>query len=244
MYNILLMGYIIVIKSIRNSGQVLKLTQLKKNTLTDQVEDKIRQAIINSHLRPGDKLPGELEFAEQLGVSRNIVREAISRLRMLGVVESKKKRGLVLTEPEIFTGLESIIELPVLSSNTINELYDFRSYMELGIAPQVVAKITDEDIGELEKIVKEEEQNPEDYHASVRCDILFHSKLYKITGNEILQKFQALLKPHMENRQNLFDPKRFENDGHMTHRDLLESLKKRDVNHFMKIMNEHLNPSI
>ena len=223
---------------------VLKLTQLKKNTLTDQVEEKIRQAIITSNLRPGDKLPGELDFAEQLGVSRNIVREAISRLRMLGVVESKKKRGLILTEPEIFTGLESIIDLPVLSSKTISELYDFRAYMELGIAPQVVEKITDEDLKDLEKIVSEEEANPEDYHASIRCDILFHSKLYEITGNDILQKFQALLKPHMENRQNLFDPKRFEDKNHKTHRDLLESLKKKDVNHFMQTMQEHLNPSL
>ena len=222
----------------------MKLTQLKKNTLTDQVEDKIRQAIITSHLRPGDKLPGELDFAEQLGVSRNIVREAISRLRMLGVVESKKKRGLILTEPEIFTGLESIIDLPVLSSKTISELYDFRSYMELGIAPQVVEKITEKDLEDLEEIVREEEENPEDYHASVRCDILFHSKLYQITGNEILQKFQALLKPHMENRQNLFDPERFNNDQHKTHRDLLESLKKKDVDDFMKTMNEHLNPKL
>ena len=222
----------------------MKLTQLKKNTLTDQVEDKIRQAIITSHLRPGDKLPGELDFAEQLGVSRNIVREAISRLRMLGVVESKKKRGLILTEPEIFKGLESIIDLPVLSSKTISELYDFRSYMELGIAPQVVEKITEKDLQDLEEIVREEEENPEDYHASVRCDILFHSKLYQITGNEILQKFQALLKPHMENRQNLFDPERFQNDHHKTHRDLLESLKKKDVNDFMKTMNEHLNPNL
>ena len=221
----------------------LKLTQLKKNTLTDQVEEKIRQAIITSNLRPGDKLPGELDFAEQLGVSRNIVREAISRLRMLGVLESKKKRGLILTEPEIFTGLESIIDLPVLSSKTINELYDFRAYMELGIAPQVVEKITDEDLQSLEKIVSEEEENPKDYHASVRCDILFHSKLYEITGNEILQKFQALLKPHMENRQNLFDPNRFEDENHKSHRDLLESLKKKDVNDFMQNMQEHLNPS-
>lgn len=221
----------------------MKLKQLKNTTLTDQVEEKIRQAIITSNLRPGDKLPGELDFAEQLGVSRNIVREAISRLRMLGVVESKKKRGLILTEPEIFTGLESIIGLPVLSSKTISELYDFRAYMELGIAPQIVEKIKDEDLTTLEKIVKEEESNPEDYHASVRCDILFHTKLYEITGNDILQKFQALLKPHMENRQNLFDPKRFESCEHKTHRDLLESLKKRDVNDFMKIMQEHLNPS-
>jgi len=220
----------------------VKLTQLKKNTLTDQVEEKIRQAIISSNLRPGDKLPGELDFAEQLGVSRNIVREAISRLRMLGVVESKKKRGLILTEPEIFTGLESIIGLPVLSSKTINELFDLRAYMELGIAPQVVEKITDEDLVELEKVVIEEEQNPKDYHASIRSDILFHSKLYEITGNSILQKFQALLKPHMENRQNLFNPDRFEEKNYKTHRDLLESLKKRDVNDFLQTMQEHLHP--
>ena len=221
----------------------MKLAQINKQTLTDQVEEKIRQAIISSQLRPGDKLPGELEFAEQLGVSRNIVREAISRLRMLGVVESRKKRGLLLTEPDIFKGLESVIELPVLSAKTINELYELRAYMELGIAPQVIERISPQDLQSLEEIVHEEEQNPRDYHASIRCDILFHSKLYSITENAILQKFQALLKPHMENRQNLFDPDRFSNPEHKTHRDLLESLRKGNVDDFMKVMNEHLHPS-
>ena len=222
----------------------MKLTQLKKNTLTDQVEEKIRQAIINSHLKPGDKLPGELDFAEQLGVSRNIVREAISRLRMLGVVESKKKRGLILTEPDVFKGLESIIDLPVLNSKTINELFDLRQFMELGIAATLVDKVTDENLRELDKIVSEEEKDPADYHTSVRHDILFHSKLYEITGNDILQKFQAILKPFMEKRQYLFDPDRFENDEHVSHRDLLESLKKRDVIDFMKTMFGHLNPEL
>ena len=139
---------------IEYSGAVLKLSQIKSNTLTDQVEEKIRQAIINSHLKPGDKLPGELEFAEQLGVSRNIVREAISRLRMLGVVESKKKRGLILTEPEIFKGLESIIDLPVLNSTTIEQLFQLREYMELGLAPALIESVSDEDIARLEEIVK------------------------------------------------------------------------------------------
>ena len=96
----------------------------------------------------------------------------------------------------------------------------------------------------LEEIVREEEQNPQDYHASVRCDILFHSKFYEIIANETLERFQSLLRPHMESRQYLFKPERFKNETDVTHRDLLESLKTKDVNDFMQAMNRHINPDI
>ena len=52
--------------------------------------------------------------------------------------------------------------------------------------------------------VKEEEENPEDYHASVRCDILFHSKLYKITENEFIElKSPTIACSTLENFNNM-----------------------------------------
>jgi DNA-binding FadR family transcriptional regulator len=220
----------------------LKLKPLKTQTLTDQVEEKIRQAIINSDLQPGDKLPGELDFAEQLGVSRNIVREAISRLRMLGVLESRKKRGLILQEPEVFKGLESIIDLPVLSHKTKNELYQLRQFLELGIAPMLFANKTEKDLIELEEIVAEEEQYQDDFELSVRSDINFHIKLYKITGNKSLMHFHTILKPHMEARTGLFNPERFQKSTVISHRDLLEVLKGDDIDLYMSLMRRHLIP--
>ena len=216
------------------------LKQIGQKTLADQAEEQIKQAIIDSQLQAGDKLPGELEFAAKLGVSRNVIREAMSRLRMLGVVESRKKRGLILTEPDPFKGLASIIDLPILTTKSKAELYQLRDFFEIGISGSVFEQKSSEDIEYLETIVAKEEENPEDIDNAIQMDVLFHKRLYEITGNSALMRFQVLLKPYMELNIQGFEPKRFELEHKISHRDLLEALKGNDCDAFIRVMRLHL----
>ena len=219
----------------------MKIKVIGQQTLADQVESEIKKAIIEAQLQPGDKLPGELEFAERLGVSRNVVREAMSRLRMLGVVESRKKRGLILTEPDPFKGLASIIDLPVLPRKIQLELYELRQFLEIGISEKVFLLKTTADIEYLEKIVREEEADPNNIDTAIKFDLLFHKKLYEIAKNDSLMRFQVLLKPYMEQNTQAFEPKRFESDTKISHRDILEALKKDDCDAYVRTMRQHLN---
>ena len=77
-----------------------KIKPLENISLVDRVEKRIINYIKENGLKVGDALPKEMEFAESLGVSRTAVREAMLRLRTLGLVESKKHRGMVLLEPD------------------------------------------------------------------------------------------------------------------------------------------------
>ena len=72
-----------------------KMDLLDDATLVDKVEKSIIDYIKNNALKVGDALPKELEIAESLGVSRTAVREAMLRLRTLGLIESRKHRGIV-----------------------------------------------------------------------------------------------------------------------------------------------------
>jgi len=79
----------------------IDIEPVSHQTMADIVELKLLAFLKNNAFKPGDALPKELELAEALGVSRNILREALSRLRVLGMVDSKKRRGMVLTSPDI-----------------------------------------------------------------------------------------------------------------------------------------------
>ncbi len=223
-----------------NLDGIEKITQ---PTLSDLVEGKIRAFILEAGLVPGDKLPSELEFAEKLGVSRNIVREALSRLRMLGVAESKKRRGLILTEPDIFRGLQTVLELPVLSETKKSELFQLRIFLEMGMASQVFRNKTPELIESLEEIVQYEEKSLEEKNTKKRVysDIEFHTHLYEATGNATLKHFQALLKPFITKNTNIFfsDPHKVEDIT--THREMLETLKSGTEAEFIDIMRTHLS---
>ena len=75
------------------------LGEIKTITLADGVENRLLAYIRQAQIVPGDLLPGEEQLADDLNVSRHIVREGISRLKALGLVESRKKRGIVLKRP-------------------------------------------------------------------------------------------------------------------------------------------------
>ncbi|MCK4960177.1 MAG: FadR family transcriptional regulator, partial [Planctomycetes bacterium] len=71
----------------------MQIKAVEKTNLVELVEQKILDIVRKNNLSVGDSLPGELELTEGLGVSRSVVREALSRLRMLGLLESRKRRG-------------------------------------------------------------------------------------------------------------------------------------------------------
>jgi len=64
---------------------------LLTTTLTDKVEEKIMEYIKENNLVSGDSLPNEMKFTEMFGISRNVIREAMSRLRMLNLIETRTK---------------------------------------------------------------------------------------------------------------------------------------------------------
>lgn len=73
-------------------------------TLVDQVEDRLLNYFKENNLQIGDPIPNEMDLAASLGVARNVLREALSRLKMIGMIESRPRRGMVLREPSLLGG--------------------------------------------------------------------------------------------------------------------------------------------
>lgn len=208
-------------------------------TLTEQTEQKILHYVTSGGYKLGDVLPKENEFAELLGVSRVVIREALSRLRILGFVETKRKRGTVLTSPNIFYGAKTILNSGKLDLESLKDLYEVRIMLEIGMADFIFLRKTPESIAELEKIVAEEEASDvNDLERLAKLDIQFHSTLYKISGNKTLRTFQNLLNtlfktysrsPNWRKRQII------------SHAALVEILKNSTTDAFRTAMRLHLN---
>uniref|UniRef100_F4C1L5 Regulatory protein GntR HTH n=2 Tax=Sphingobacteriaceae TaxID=84566 RepID=F4C1L5_SPHS2 len=214
------------------------LPKLHNLTMADQVELKLREYFKKKAFKPGDLLPKELEIAASLGVSRNIVREALSRLKALGLIETKKKRGMVLAEPDILGSFEKVLDPLIMPDSTLYDIFGLRLVLEMGLADVLYMYKTDQDIQELEKIVTKEKPDSEKFR--IKNEIAFHGKLYAMTNNHTLMRFQSLLLP-------LFDyVVAFEKDhykpGGVSHADLLQILREGTVEDFRKGMRFHLEP--
>jgi DNA-binding FadR family transcriptional regulator len=129
-----------------------KLSEIDTSSLVDKVEESILNYIRQAEMKVGDLLPKELDLAEKLGVSRTVIREALLRLKTVGLIESKKHKGAVLTNPNVLLPLRKVFHPSILDSATLKDLFEMRLALEVGMADFIVNKITDKDIKELEDI--------------------------------------------------------------------------------------------
>ena len=165
------------------------------SSLVDRVERNLIELFVEKGFKVGDSIPKELELTEALGVSRTVIREALLRLRMMGLIDSKKKRGAVLTSPDLISILEKSMNPKVLDTSTLKEIFEMRLSLEIGMADFIMERATKQDIEELKAIVADEPSASQKHLFQIDHEIKFHGKLYEITGNATMKKFQKLLLP-------------------------------------------------
>ena len=123
-----------------------KMDLLDDATLVDKVEKSIIDYIKNNALKVGDALPKELEIAESLGVSRTAVREAMLRLRTLGLIESRKHRGMVILEPDLVHNFEKMLDPALVNVKKLSLLFELRLMLEVGMSDFVFARKTPDNL--------------------------------------------------------------------------------------------------
>jgi GntR family transcriptional regulator, transcriptional repressor for pyruvate dehydrogenase complex len=168
---------------------------IDNSTLVDKVEANLVGLLQQRKLKVGDSIPKELELAETLGVSRTVIREALLRLRMMGLIESKKKKGSVITSPDLFGVMSKSLNPYILDQETLKEIFEIRLVLEVGMADFIMERVTREDIEELKEIVANEPNASETLTFQIEHEIKFHGELDEITGNTALKKFQKMLLP-------------------------------------------------
>ena len=100
-------------------------------TLVDQVEDKLLNYLKEKDIRTGDSIPNELELAAALGVARSVLREALSRLKMMGMIETRTRRGMILTEPTILGGMKRVVDPRILGEEALFDILGFNLHSML-----------------------------------------------------------------------------------------------------------------
>lgn len=213
------------------------LGRIVQTTMADVVELRLRDYLREKSFKPGDPLPKEMDLAESLGVSRNVVREALSRLRMLGMVETKKKRGMVLSSPDILSSFERVLDPLLMGDGTLQDLFELRLTLEIGLADLLYLRKTKKDVDELEQIAVNQKVDGGRQTFRIKNEIAFHGKIYQMTGNETLSRFQSMLLPVFGYLVSL---EKVPIIGKVSHLDLVNILKHGSKEEFRQGMLQHL----
>jgi DNA-binding FadR family transcriptional regulator len=211
-------------------------------SLVDQVEVQLMDFLSRSGVKAGDVLPKEVELAESFGVSRTVVREALTRLRVRGLIESSKRKGSVVTHPDLLFNFEQVLHPQILDRDTLRDVFEMRLVLEVGMADLVFARRTEADLDVLRKMVKDEPEAGSEFIFETDFEVRFHGKLYEITGNRTLRRFQTVLLPvfgwvHHSVQNERRDPNR----PFVTHRGLVDILEGGTPDDFRKAMRLHLD---
>lgn len=154
--------------------------------LSEKVVSQIIQALNTGNLQPGDRLPPEREMCEMFSVSRTVIRDALKTLAGLGVVTVRHGMGTfineVANEPEDISRLASLLQI---SRGTMEELFQVRGVLESKAVFWCAQNATDEDITELEDIVRSAKV-PENEAKLALFDAEFHLKICEAAGNRVL----------------------------------------------------------
>lgn len=223
------------------SSLKIELHSIDNSSLVDKVEAGLVELLQEQKLKIGDTIPTEMELAATLGVSRTVVREALLRLRMMGLLQSKKKKGTVITSPDVFGNLSKSINPLVLDQETLKDMFEIRLVLEIGMADLLFRRMKPEDIDALKKIVSLEPPATQYHLFNIEHEIAFHGKLYELSGNTAMKKFQKLLLPvfdYVHNSRIL--KKQTLLKTFVSHKGLVDILENGDPEKFRKGMRDHL----
>ena len=217
-----------------------KLRPVENLTQVDKIEISLQEFFRNGNFLPGDPIPKEVDLAKAMGVSRTAIREAISRFKVLGIIESRKNKRMILTRPDVLNNMHRVLDTQLLDGDTMKEIFEMRLVIEIGIGDILFLRKTDSGLAKLEEIVTREEKT-KNKRELIKCDIEFHAMLYEISGNVTLLRFQKMLLPIFDYVNSVPEANSTHlKSHHVSHRVLLNTLKNGNPQEFRNKMRNHL----
>lgn len=147
---------------------------------------EIKQFIERRGLRPGDGLPPEGVLAEDLGISRPSLREAVKSLESLGILEARHGEGIYVKAFSFDSILENLPYSMVADDAQVTDLLYARTYLELGAIPSVVRNIKPENIEKLRTLAETMLSNALSQQTFFDEDRAFHAEMYRCMDNNFL----------------------------------------------------------
>jgi DNA-binding GntR family transcriptional regulator len=207
-----------------------KLIPVKLDTykpLREVVFEALREAIISGVLKPGERMM-EIQLAEQLGVSRTPVREAIRKLELEGFVVMIPRKGAYVAG---------------ISLKDIADVFEVRAALEALAAALAAERITDDELEEMERMLvrKAEYIESNRFAELIEVDTEFHEALYRASRNTKLEQIIHNLREQIQRFRTttLAYPGRMR-ESLSEHRKLLEAISERDVARAAQLAQEHI----
>ncbi len=218
----------------------------RKNSLSDQTEEKLYDMIVNQKLyEPGSRLPNEMQLCEQLEVSRTTLREAIRSLVAQGILITRRGSGTYVTENVAPDAQDIDFKILERAQARLSSLFEMRLVVEPEAAYLCCLRGTDKEIQRILELGKE--CNSAIINERDRADIdrEFHQAIVAATHNDLLTRMYPFISEavfNMIHNSNLTEQQNQISSSTMNdHTVLLEAIRTRDASAAKCAMQLHMH---
>ena len=167
------------------------LRPVGKQRVAEEIVEQLRGLILKGSFAPGDKLPPERKLAEELGVNRASLREAIKSLEQMGLVKTRQGDGTRVLDFMRTAGLELVSHLIPLDGapnpEVLGDVLEFRRFFGREVARQAAAVATADDLRRLEEIAERGADPAIEAETILKLDFEFYVELTRIGRNRVFQ---------------------------------------------------------
>jgi GntR family transcriptional repressor for pyruvate dehydrogenase complex len=202
--------------------------------------DEIVAGIGRARLRQGDRLPHETELAQELGISKPTLRQALRVLQRSGVLDVRPGKGGGIFVASDLPLQEAVAEGIALETNAVVEILRGRRVLEGAVTHAASAVATHEDYEELERILRLLAAHRDDAAAIARADAMFHSALGRATHNRLLVDAMRLVARQLAPLRDLLPGGREEAERIIdVHTRQIRAMRARELDQLDAVLDEH-----
>jgi GntR family transcriptional regulator, transcriptional repressor for pyruvate dehydrogenase complex len=215
---------------------------VRSSRLYEQIVQQVEESILKGALKPGDQLPPERELAQQFGVSRTAVREAVKALREKGLVEAYPGRGTFITDGTSYAIHQSLDRMVKIGqSEGSGFLVEVREILEPEIAALAATRADDENLASMREAIAVMDAARRDSDAFIEADLDFHLALAEAAANPlILTLIDSIVGLLREQRTRIFLVDGGPERGQYHHKRIMEAIDHRDPIGAREAMKAHL----
>jgi len=215
---------------------------VRSSRLYEQIVQQVEDSIHKGALKPGDQLPPERELAQQFGVSRTAVREAVKALHEKGLVEAYPGRGTFITDGTSYSMRQSLDRMvKVGQAEGSAFLAEVRAILEPEIAALAATRADAEDVSSMREQVAVMDGACKDPDAFIEADLDFHLALAEAAANPIiLSLIDSIVGLLREQRMGIFQVEGGPERGQHHHKKILKAIELRDPTGAREAMKAHL----
>ncbi len=212
------------------------------NKIYDRVFDSIKRYIIENHLKPGNRLPREVDMCKQLSVSRNTMREALKALQKLGIIEARPKEGMIIRAFNFDPIIENMEYSLMANNQQLVDLINLRITLEVAYLQEAMERATFGQLSRMSEIVDAMERKLDAGAPLLEEDMAFHLEMYALVDNalarDMIALFWRLLIQIQSGLKDIdFDP--HPRDTVNIHRQILSLFSARELDACREVLTSH-----